>query len=545
MNKNFLSNPALTVGLAFLAPVFFVFSKNSHMVRVEGILFSCGLAILVASLIAFSAVVVMRFWNEISPNLPQWLRTFAGVVFCMVIVETCCFFLQSQLFAAIHDPRWLRILISRFFPLLLLLLLIHKFGFRPVNTFLSIFLLLSTVNLGISLVENDPLERENLPTAMSDTLQQSGDLLPSCELKRRPNIYLFVLESYHSLDVQREAYNINTDVIQSYLAENGFIDYGKIYSNSPFTLGSFADLFGFKPSWMYTHGNNDVRAAVRPMLDGNKFNTLFRIMKENGYSTVWLVGDSGYYGTVRGEFLDDSDGLIREGSQGLILDVIACIEMLNTRFRENSVLGVRKYFKLIQGDGAYYAGSLKERVAQALTHHRRFDTPLFLTFKGGAGHTPGWGTYDWQQRDEWMQSGRYQNGVKRGLEEMQLICNMLIADDPGALIILIGDHGALRFRGAESGAISSLADMITLVEGKGISWQEFCDDRFAVFLAIRLPYGEQADISYGKTMSHVNLFRHVFAYLNQDESILETREPSSSYLREQAVIVDGKVVYEP
>jgi hypothetical protein len=70
----------------------------------------------------------------------------------------------------------------------------------------------------------------------------------------------------------------------------------------------------------------------------------------------------------------------------------------------------------------------------------------------------------------------------------------------------------------------------------------FCNDIFDVFLAVRLPNGETTDISNGKVLSHENLFHHIFAYLNQDETILRTRAPSNSYFRNMVLVNEGNIV---
>jgi len=62
---------------------------------------------------------------------------------------------------------------------------------------------------------------------------------------------------------------------------------------------------------------------------------------------------------------------------------------------------------------------------------------------------------------------------------------------------------------------------------RNLTLDEFAQDNFGTLLAIRLPGGEQRDISYGLALNHVNLFRHVFAYLNDDPDILKTREEPS------------------
>ncbi len=159
----------------------------------------------------------------------------------------------------------------------------------------------------------------------------------------------------------------------------------------------------------------------------------------------------------------------------------------------------------------------------------------------GDGHTP-YTSYTWRQHTDWVRSGKYQQFIKRGTQELQRICDKIIAEDPGSIILLLGDHGPTRFRKMEEGVfVSSLAGLIAQIQAQGISLQDWVDDRHAVFLGIRLPYGQREDISHGLPMSHVNLFRHVFAYLNEDTGILKSREPSNSYWRDFAIVKEGKV----
>ena len=534
MKKNFLSNPAITLGLAFLVPILFMFSQNVHVVRTKNLLISVGIAFLLACVIMVIASLIIRLCQKKFANAPKILHWLAVAGFCLIMVETSCFFLQSQLFAAFPESRGIRILAGRIIPFLFVLLVVYKAGFRPLNAFLTIFLCLSLVNTGTSLtgatsLENDPLEVENS--------------LLAYDLRKEPSIYLFFLESYHSLDLQREVYGIDTSGIEAYLEKNDFINYGKVYSNSPSTLLSFADTFSFRPSWAHARGNSDATATTRSLLGGDENNTLFRILKNNGYTTALILEGNSYFGSLLGKFLDDNDSMIRDTNLSMLLDITICFEMLNTRFIEKAAT-IKEFLLSYRSSGGGYSGALENRVSQALTIHNQPGPPLFLSFKGGAIHTRGeTESYSWRKQDYWVQSGRYQKAVKEGNQELQRICDRIIANDPGALIILIGDHGAWRFRDAESGdTISSQQDMIANVKKNGVSWQEFCEDKFAVFLAIRLPNGQRENISYGKPMSHVNLFRHVFAYLNQDKSILDTRAPSTSHFKGYTLIKEGQVL---
>ena len=91
---------------------------------------------------------------------------------------------------------------------------------------------------------------------------------------------------------------------------------------------------------------------------------------------------------------------------------------------------------------------------------------------------------------------------------------------------------------------STLDSAYTLLV-RNVTLDEFVQDYFGTLLAIRLPGGEQRDISYGLALNHVNLFRHVFAYLNDDPDILKTREePSLSRFGELILGRDNHPVLE-
>ncbi len=438
---------------------------------------------------------------------------------------------QGALFAAIPDPRWLRILAGHVFPIILLSLAARKLGFYPINVFFAVFWGLSIVSMGVSFM-----------TAGASL--QADRSSATYEMKERPNIYLFFLESYHPVDVQRDIYGIDTDRFQSYPANAGFTDYGKVYANSHATLISFADTFSFRSSRAFARGNSDAEVGIRYMLGGAESNTLLGTLKANGYTTVFLVGDTGYYGIVKDTLLDSSDGIRFPPRKNRISGIISCISMLDSRFQRQPLLGfTQRLAGLSAADDVIYRGSMEERVSQAVAAHMRPEAPLFLAFKGGAKHTPSNGSYTWRQHADWVRSGTYQEAVKKGAREVQRICDAVIANDPGAMIILLGDHGPHRFRDIEKGA-ASVDALKARLEERGISFPDFCDDRHAVFLAVRLPYGRSGDISYGLPLSHVNLFRHVFAYLNNDRSILADREPSESYWLNNVIVKEGRPVAE-
>jgi hypothetical protein len=188
-----------------------------------------------------------------------------------------------------------------------------------------------------------------------------------------------------------------------------------------------------------------------------------------------------------------------------------------------------------------FDGTLSNRVKQAYAIHKKQNNPIFVYFKGGAAHTPSDGSYTWEKKQEWLNSKSYVKSVYNGNKQLTEICNFIIKNDPQSILILVGDHGARLFRGAASPA-QDKEQLYENIKQRGISVETFCNDLFGVFLAIRLPGGAEYDISQGMPMSHVNLFRHIFAYLNNDTAILETRVPSNSYYKNYILVEEGKIV---
>jgi hypothetical protein len=59
-------------------------------------------------------------------------------------------------------------------------------------------------------------------------------------------------------------------------------------------------------------------------------------------------------------------------------------------------------------------------------------------------------------------------------------------------------------------------------------------------LAIRTPEGAK-DISWGLPMSNINLFRHIFAWCNDDPGLLRDRVKQVSDIEGFKLVEDGKI----
>lgn len=346
-------------------------------------------------------------------------------------------------------------------------------------------------------------------------------------LKSKPNIYLFILESYHSLDVMQEVYGIDVAPLQQFMSINDFVIYPDTYSNSPFTLASICDLFSMEHFDSIERGNMDVNQEVRNLIGGAEWNTLFKTLKLNGYYTESLyLENQSYYLSNRGPYLDKFDLVFSSEFDRLLQPLYLISDGLHDK--------AAKFFK----------HSNKTSLTDAVSHSlasRPSDQPYFVTIKTGAEHAPSLGGYTWENTADWMASGNYKKWINRSLDELLPLISDIIKSDPDALIIMIGDHGAHRFREFIPPKASSDEEISELCQKRNISKQQIADDYFKVFFAIRMPDGKR-DISHGFNMSHRNLFLHVFGELAQDETLVPSRRPSVSETEGWRMVIEGNAL---
>jgi hypothetical protein len=191
-------------------------------------------------------------------------------------------------------------------------------------------------------------------------------------------------------------------------------------------------------------------------------------------------------------------------------------------------------------DAGKFRGSLLERIKVAAQEGMQRERPFYIGFKSGALNTSVRRGYTWKDKESWVSEGRYQEAVERSWRELVEIVDYITAEDPQALIILLGDHGSWRLRQIWSEA-NNLSELEVILQTHGESLESLADDIFGILMAVRMPDGAR-DISQGYPMSHVNLFRHIFAALSDDATLLRERQPSWSILPKGLVPVKEGIV---
>jgi hypothetical protein len=106
----------------------------------------------------------------------------------------------------------------------------------------------------------------------------------------------------------------------------------------------------------------------------------------------------------------------------------------------------------------------------------------------------------------------YKERVAKANIEMRQDINLIIANDPGAIVIVAGDHGPYLTRNCDTTTGSYDISEISRLD---------IQDRHATFLAIRWPTGDF--VKYDDITVLQDLFPAIFAYLFKDPTILESK----------------------
>jgi hypothetical protein len=141
---------------------------------------------------------------------------------------------------------------------------------------------------------------------------------------------------------------------------------------------------------------------------------------------------------------------------------------------------------------------------------------------------------------------QYAARLKEANEEMQRDVNLIVEHDPGAIVIIAGDHGPHLTKGCiDTTGVYDISEINRLD----------IQDRYGSFLAIRWPTGDF--VKYDDITVLQDVFPAVFAYLYKDPSLLEAKiEPmippewfssiSGAYVKDGTIVGglnDGEPLY--
>jgi len=369
-------------------------------------------------------------------------------------------------------------------------LLVEKVDRRVRMALVAVFLAL---NSGIQWMSRDnELQRKAGAVERHELEVMVGEREPILT----PNIYLLVYDSYVANETML-GYGIDNSAQEDYLRENGFILYPHTYSIGATTINTMSNVLEI---------SNDFGSSSDPRVGVSGNGAVQRALRSLGYRTYGIF-QSDYMFRGIGSSYDIS---LPQNTRPQYLYMIASILMGEFRFDLDFADQTREDFLAAKG-----------RIFNSIPPQ-----PIFIYAHSSRPHHS-------------QNSGAclpneielYADRLEEANQEMRQDVETILANDPGAIIVIAGDHGPYLTKNCIGTAKNYDKSEITRLD---------IQDRFGTFLAIRWPADDFGDYDHITVIQ--DLFPAIFAYLYQDPDFLELNiEPR---LRDYSYRISGVNVSE-
>jgi len=394
------------------------------------------------------------------------------------------------------------------FSVSLALAIVLRWRLRGVNTLLLSFLCVASLTFLFNLIGKVQTKQVAFPLDGGREIAWTA----------KPDIYLFFLESYTGAEAMRDIYGVDAAPFYQQLEKRGFF-VRDTYSNQNYTVASAATLMAMRHFDFGKFGSGllDAKTEVRDMITGRKYNPVFDVLKRNGYRIAFL--HCSHYLLSRPSAAIDRTNLLFRGIRSQHWPFLDAMGLKTSFADENEI-------------SPTFLEESKPLILQSLGY------PTFYFIHTGLIHAP------YTFNDTLAHAG-WKSTYKKLREDYNVklldMLDFIEKNDPGSLIILIGDHGA-KFFGPSLG-VNSPDYPAFVASGQGTA-ETLARDKASVLFAIKSPV--KSDIWVTRRVSHVNLFRYVFAMLSGDETLLEHPEPDVSLSWDGKFIIarDGQPLKE-
>jgi hypothetical protein len=492
-----LNSRPLVLLAASLAPFLFFLSRNAFFYSYGAIFTSLGVLLCLAGSLSLVLFVLCRFLSglvdRISDRLSEGtvlrLRLLPDVFWacaaCSIFVLFCGFSIKESL--SDWMPWFSVLLFGASLSSALASASVLRWGIQTQNAFLFSFLLVTSVSLLGDILWKSDRQQEAFPLGGNKEIS----------LTEKPNIYVFFLESYAGSDAMREFYDIDATPFYQELEKRGFL-VRDTYSNQTFTVASAATLMMMQHLNVQKSraGLLDTQRGIRAMLCGAEYNPVFDILKRNGYRISFLLRD----------FV-----LCPQPSPAIDLTNLSYTSVFRNFQPLIDATGI--LVEMTTGDRPdpeQFEAKSKALIQQSLGR------PTFHFIYTGLAHNVPEANSEW--RSYWKNEYRRLRAIfnPKLLDQLDFIGKV----DPDGLIVLIGDHGSKLFGNLFSIDNPGYPELARM----GVCTHEtVARDQGSILFAIKSP--ASGTVWKNRLVTHVNLFRYVFAMLSGDETLLEHPEP--------------------
>ncbi len=417
---------------------------------------------------------------------------------------------------------------------------------KIINTFLGIICILCLFQYSQQIIIAD------LSYYLNGNKYSCNKEFENLKLKNKPNIYYIYLESYHGQEALKKLYNFDNEQLYSELRKKDFIIYPDTYSNWDHTLASLCDVFLMNHHFYFGKGYGLIR-----VIQGDKYNTVVNILKNNGYDINYVLPRS--YIIRKTNKIVDNFNIPYSKFLALLLYGMP-------QGWQNYVVMHNKSMMLSAIDSNSYHYMVRTNIDKASNSEKPQFTFMeiglewdyinqknngvmhvslnnicpekYLKFAKWDGNMSD--NYDYNMLKNWW-ANDYVEKVKKENTIILDTINYIEEKDPDSVIVLLGDHGAFQYLHMDVKGLKTLEKR--MVE-YNIDTDTIAKDYFNVLCAIKWPKSVRKKESV--VISGVNLFRYIFSSLAENDDILKNKKSDISVSRGMYIFVkDGKPVEKP
>lgn len=521
--KKWFYDGYFTVAISLLTPVAFFMSRNYTQQSELGNVATLAVAAAAGIVAALLCALVFRFApgsaiaaGRTSPSsgegkpgdatpIPAPSRRFRHAVFAAAFAALFPF--CSFVFGDSGNLSGLHILLGFLASVAVIYYFMIRIGCKAVNVFLAAFLAISLINVA---------RAELGARGAAFTLPPPATIPHSFRMKKRPNIYFFLLESFHDRETLKREYDFDMPEFFERFRRDGFVEFPGFYSNYVGTLEANIAILSMR------HHYNKFSLS---MVDGDREcfsllanNNVFNTVKNNGYG-IYVFDSYDFYTFRKRSPLIDYVHFPQEDDLAETMAVF--LSYLNPYFG-----------KVVLRIGTAFQKERKERNRAPDIFYEKYpgdfdleSKPAFFYFHFGAQHIQGWSKL-YPSSDgpdsagkSWKQE--FPNFYANGASHVQRHLDLILRHDPDALIVMVGDHGAWK-HGRELGLATRPEfygggeDVNGLFRSHDLEPAAVASNLASVFAAIRWPKDlREAGVPVPERgISHVTLFPYIFCALN-------------------------------
>jgi hypothetical protein len=475
--------------LFFISINWHIFTLTQNIFLVIGAPVICSVILLVFTytVLFFSKVVYGKFETSGDPSI-QGTRLINPIL-TVFSLSLCAFFLRITL-ASIPIPQ---IVIILFVAAVIILaaLSVHKYGLKKINIILAVLTFISIAQLLVNISFKNRFYK-------NEWLHKNQAINNQIKFSKKPNVYFIVTESYPNRDALKTIYNVDNAAFYQQLKSNGFILYHDFFSNYKYTFASMPSVFAMEHHYYQINLGNFDTIGGRRMIEAKTYNSVVDTFKNNGYKIQYIHADNSLL--TKGASVDFCSPT---PANCLALEVF----LTHQNISKGSIF---------LSKSPNFLNLLNTRIAISTSQEQPYFNFFYILLPG---HSPS------------RSSTRSKTVINKILSEFRKnyntkinsannllieIVELIMGKDDDPLIIITGDHGSWGYRFKEDANGNPIPDNLFIL------------DRFGVLLAIRFPqdYSQSFD---SDIKTHVNLFRYIFAYLSENNTIIKSKVPDDSY----------------